>query len=712
MTASAASALVALESVVIDTETTGLDVRRDRVIQIGGVRMNGADMDLSETFEAVVDPGVAIPGASSRVHGLTDADVAGKPSLARIMPEFSAFIGDRIVIGHSIHFDLAMLRHEAARQGFVWTQPRALDVALIAAGLEPGLVDTSLESLAVGLGVQLSGRHTAIGDALTTARVFAALQPRLLAAGIRTIGELESLCRRPAALIAQQEGAGWYDSIGQRPDFAHGARRSSGQRAIDSFLYRNRLSDVMARPLIAVAAGASLQDAARVMEEHGIGCVFIDFDEGPCGILTERDLLRALARADDPKTVTAGALATRPVISASADMHLYRALGFMARRNLRYLGVTDTAGRVEGVFTLRSLLRERALATLSVGDQIAEAERPRDLARAQAQLPALAVGLLEDGLDARSVAGIIAAEGRAMTARAAELSEKELLAAGAGPPPADYAVLVLGSGGRGESMLAPDQDNALVIADHYDGDLDSPSDWFTRFATRMNEILDRAGIPFCKGGVMARNRQWRRRHREWREQLNSWADRPSPQTLLNADIFYDFTPVHASSQIGAELAQQLRADAADIARHSLSMLRAMGEAAGSHKAPLGLFGRLRKDDQGRIDLKSGGLLPIVSGARAVALRQGVTALSTPERLVQAARTAGRSEEDAALLADIHGFLMRLILTQQVADIDAGISPSNKVSVAKLSHREHGQLREALSRVDLIQGMLRDLLQGF
>lgn len=711
MTASAASPLIALESVVIDTETTGLDVRADRIIQLGGVRMNGADIELADAFDAVVDPGVAIPAASSRVHGLTDADMAGKPNLAQIIPTFSTFIGERIVIGHSIHFDLAMLRHESIRQGYAWTQPRAFDVALIAAGLEPGLVDTSLESLAVGLGVELSGRHTAIGDALTTARVFAALQPRLLAAGVRTVGELESLCRKPSGLIAHQESAGWYDSAGKRPDFALGARRSGGQRAIDSFLYRNRLSDVMARPLIGVPPDASLQDAARVMADHGIGCVFIDFGDGEHGILTERDLLRALANGDDAKATAAGARATRPVLSAPADTHLYRALGLMARRNLRYLGVSDNAGRIEGVFTLRSLLRERALATLSVGDQIAEAERPRDLAKAQAALPALAAGLLEDGLDARAVAGIITAESRAMTARAAEISEKELLAAGLGPPPADFAVLVLGSGGRGESMLSPDQDNALVIADAYQGDLDSADDWFMRFSVRMNEILDRAGIPYCKGGVMAKNRPWRRRLGEWRAHVGTWAERPSPETLLNADIFYDFTPVHASSLAGGGLAEQLRSDATAIAHRSLSMLRAMGEVAGSHKAPLGMFGRLRKDDQGRVDLKAGGLLPIVSGARAVALRQGVSALSTPERLFGAASHAGRSEEDAALLADIHGFLMRLILTQQVADINAGIPPSNKVSVASLNHRDHDQLKDALSRVELIQGMLRDLLQG-
>ncbi|MEH0072307.1 putative nucleotidyltransferase substrate binding domain-containing protein [Pannonibacter sp. Pt2-lr] len=94
------------------------------------------------------------------------------------------------------------------------------------------------------------------------------------------------------------------------------------------------------------------------------------------------------------------------------------------------------------------------------------------------------------------------------------------------------------------------------------------------------------------------------------------------------DIFYDFTPAHVSSSAGARLAESLRHFAADTARSSLALVRALGETAASHAPPLGLFGRIRKDDQGRVDLKSGGLLPIVAGARAIALRHGVTALST------------------------------------------------------------------------------------
>nr|WP_242535033.1 DUF294 nucleotidyltransferase-like domain-containing protein [Roseococcus suduntuyensis] len=693
----------------MDTETTGLDVRQDRIVQIGAVRMRGAELVPDAPFDRIVNPGRPIPPVASRVHGLTDADVAQHPPLPAILPELLDWLGDAVVVGHSIHFDLAVLRHEARRHDLTWREPRVLDVAFLAAGLDRGLVDTSLDGLALGLGIAVEGRHTAWGDAQATARIYAALLPRLQEAGIRTLGEAETLSRRATDLIARQERAGWFDRMagGGRPDYALAAMRAGGQRATDSFLYRTRLGDVMSSPVIAIAETATVHEAAQLMHARGIGSVFVETAEGH-GIVTERDMLRAMSQMGAEGGAMAAPIArfmSRPVLSAPADTFLYRALGLMARRNLRYLGVTE-GGRLCGIFTLRTLLRERALATLAVGDEIAAATGAADLARVQAALPGLAAGLLADGLEARAVAAIIAAENRAMTARAAELAEAEL-----GSPPADYALLVLGSGGRGESLLAPDQDNALVIADGYTGDLDAAEDWFTRLATRVNAMLDQAGIPLCKGGVMARNRPWRRRLSEWRAQLAEWARRPEPAAMLNLDIFYDFTPAHAPTAGGAALAEGLRVAATETARGAPALLRAMGEIAGGHTAPLGLFGRIRRDEAGRVDLKSGALLPITAGARVIALRHGVTALATPERLRQAAAQAGRGETDAALLADVHGFLLRLLLAQQIADLEAGITPGNRVELARLSRQDQDHLKDALGRIETMREMLRDLLQG-
>lgn len=712
MRAPPATPLSALEVVVLDTETTGLDVSAARIVQIAALRLKGGEVEEGIEFNALVDPGIPIPPESSRVHGLLDADVADQPRIGNVLPELSAFIGDRILVGHSIHYDLAVLRAEARRAGVIWRELPALDVAWLMAGLDRSLVDTSLDSMAMTLAVPVTFRHTAMGDVQTTAGVYAALLPRLTAAGVRTLGEAETNQRRATDLIARQDQAGWFGRKDNRPDLQLEMLRASHQKAVDSFLYRQRLADVMSAPVVTISAEATLREAADVMDRHGFGCLFVKPRDagGPDGILTERDLLRALARdGSHAASLAVGHLTTYPVITMPSDTYLYRALGFMARRNLRYLGVSAPDGSLCGVFTLRTLLRERALALLTVGDEIAGAASAIDLAKVQAALHKLAGGLLADGLAARDVAAVIAAEGRAMTARAAEMAEAEMQAKGLGAAPAAFAVLVLGSGGRGESLLAPDQDNALVIADSYMGDLGDENDWFVRFAHRFTEILDEAGIPLCKGGVMARNRAWRRTGAEWRAQLADWASHPVPQNLLNVDIFYDFVAVHVAGGEGARLAEGLRHSATHTALGSFGLVRALGETAGAFVTPLGLFGRIKKDDMGRVDLKGGGLLPIAAGARAVALRHGIEALSTPDRLRGAVLASGRAETDADLIVEAHGLVLRLILEQQIEDIETGLKPSNRVGLASLNQRDRDHLKEALSRVDLIQEMLRDLI---
>jgi signal-transduction protein with cAMP-binding, CBS, and nucleotidyltransferase domain/DNA polymerase III epsilon subunit-like protein len=697
--------------VALDLETTGLDVRRDRIMQIGAVRLSGFTI-AEDHFDRLVDPQMPIPELAERIHGIGAADVAGKPGIAEVMEELAAWIGDAVIIGHSIAFDLAVLRFEAARVGFSWREPRWLDIGLLAAGLDARHVDTSLDDLALAAGIDIKGRHTALGDARAAAEVFASLAPRLRAAGVRSLAQAEVTTRSAHELFARQEKAGWFDRPNGKLDFSDRAIKVGASRAIDGFLYQHRLSEVMSSPTRSISSDRSLGEAAAMMSGAGIGCLLVEpLDAGQAGIVTERDVLRAMgekggAAADLPVS----SVMSKPVFGASRDTLLYRALGQMARRNLRYLAVTDEKGDVCGVFTLRTLLRERALATLTVGDEIAAATNAEDLAAAQFSLCPLAASLISDGMEAIRIAAVISAETRAMTARAAHLAEAELVAQGKGESPAPWCLLVLGSGGRGESLLAPDQDNALLIDDSYEGDLDSASDWFTLFAHRINEILAQAGIPLCKGGVMARNRPFRRRLSEWREQIDEWASNPEPQAMLNVDIFYDFMPAAAGGGDRAQaLAARLREAATDRARSAMSLSRTMAEQAMQRRAPLNLFGRIRTDDEGRVDLKAGALFPIVAGARAMALRHGVTATATAERLHEATARVGVGDVDATMLADIHAFVTRLVLAQQIADIQAGRTPSTRVAVKELVPGDHERLREALTYIDVVGETTRAVL---
>ena len=143
-----------------------------------------------EVYEALVDPGRPIPRASTEIHGLTWEMLKGKPRLAEVLPGFRAFLEDTVLLAHNGAFDMAFLKRVGIHQ------PPLVDTLLLSHLLFPDLEDHRLETLAERFGVPVLGRHTALGDALMTAEVFARMVPLLKERGYRTLGEVLQACAR------------------------------------------------------------------------------------------------------------------------------------------------------------------------------------------------------------------------------------------------------------------------------------------------------------------------------------------------------------------------------------------------------------------------------------------------------------------------------------------------------------------------------------
>jgi signal-transduction protein with cAMP-binding, CBS, and nucleotidyltransferase domain len=271
--------------------------------------------------------------------------------------------------------------------------------------------------------------------------------------------------------------------------------------------------------------------------------------------------------------------------------------------------------------------------------------------------------------------------------------------AGWGKPPARYALLVLGSGGRGESLLAADQDNAIVHAGN-----DADDRWFAELGKRVSDTLNEAGIPYCKGGVMAAKPQFRRSAEGWRAEIARWIAKPEGESLLNVDIFYDFRRVHGD----AALADALRADALAAAASSPAFLRLLAKNVEEAGSALGYFGRLRAED-GRVDLKKGGLLPLTAFARVVALKRRVADTATAVRLAAASQGGTVPADEAANLRRTQETLLGFVLEQQIADIAAGTAPSTRVEISRLGRARRGQLKQALGALRGLPLFARDVL---
>lgn len=199
-----------LPAVILDTETTGLDAARDRVVSIGAVCAHGTRMFRNRMLDALVDPGVPIPALSTTFHGITDDMVRGAAAFPEAWADFERLARGRVVIGHNVPFDLTILRAECARHGRPWEPPVFIDTLRLATLLNPSLKDFELETLADLYQVDLHGRHTALGDAMVAAELWFRMVPRLQQQGFATLGQLLRFhCTEAVDVIARQREAGW-----------------------------------------------------------------------------------------------------------------------------------------------------------------------------------------------------------------------------------------------------------------------------------------------------------------------------------------------------------------------------------------------------------------------------------------------------------------------------------------------------------------------
>lgn len=196
----ASSRLADLTCVVFDTETTGL-TPQDSIVQIAGLRLARGRLT-GERFETLVNPGRAIPPASTAIHGITDQMVAEAPDLTAALNAFHHFCDDSVLIAHNAPFDMGFLRRASAETGAHFDN-RVLDTVLLSAMVWGQSAVHSLDALTERLGIVIppEARHTAMGDTIATAEAFLRLIPALEAKGIERFEQAIDEARRHRRLI-------------------------------------------------------------------------------------------------------------------------------------------------------------------------------------------------------------------------------------------------------------------------------------------------------------------------------------------------------------------------------------------------------------------------------------------------------------------------------------------------------------------------------
>ncbi len=253
----------------------------------------------------------------------------------------------------------------------------------------------------------------------------------------------------------------------------------------------------------------------------------------------------------------------------------------------------------------------------------------------------------------------------------------------AGPPPARFAWVLLGSHARGELHCASDQDHALFWEKAPTGS------YAADLAATVIDGLEQFGMRRCDGGYMAD--KWSYSVADWADILRERVNAPTPDAIVDADVFLDIRPLTAGVDVAPALAE--------LASESPRLLHGLAIAANSFPTPLHAFGRLPK---GEVDLKKTGLAPTVLLARLYGLRAYSTAVSTDQRLAEAASVLG--EELSDRLRSGYALLTDLRLRNQLRQIEQREYVTDRLDPDELPDDEHEALREAFRAIRSAQNV--------
>ncbi|GAB58813.1 DUF294 nucleotidyltransferase-like domain-containing protein [Rheinheimera nanhaiensis] len=470
-------------------------------------------------------------------------------------------------------------------------------------------------------------------------------------------------------------------------------KSTKAARQTETDLHSAQISSLLQRQPVCLPASATVWQAAQIMTEHGVSCLLIlhddDTEQGKlAGIITDRDIRSRLVAPGLKSETCVSTIMTANPVTINAQQYLFEAMMLMLRHNVHHLPVVQQATPV-GVLALSDIIRYESQNSLFVVSSIFRQQSVAELSALSKDVKACFVRMVNEDANSQMIGSAMAAIGRSFKQRLLELAEQQL-----GPPPVPYCFLALGSMARDEQLIVTDQDNALVLDNHFDPALHDA--YFQQLAAFVCDGLAACGYSYCSGDIMATNPKWRQPLKVWRQYFSDWIAQPSAERLLHANIFFDLDGVWGQTQWADELNQLI----ISATRKQSQFLACMTRNALQRTPPLGFFKDFVMENDGRhnnsLNIKRRGTAPMTDLIRVHALAIGSGATNSFERLrdIIAAKVlpTGRGED----LRDAFEVIAMSRIRQQALALSAGETPDNNLVPERLSEFERKHLKEAFS----------------
>lgn len=446
------------------------------------------------------------------------------------------------------------------------------------------------------------------------------------------------------------------------------------------------------RPVVWADSRATIGEAARLLTtEHS--CVLVRLPAG-LGIATDHDFRRSLADDSLSRESPLSTICSAPAVTVTEHTDAPAALLEMVERGIHHLIVITDTGRPVGVVRVVDLASAEVRDPLLVRRLVHRARDLDDLVAAAAILPSTAQELAEVGTPALQATGILSALRDLIAQRVVELTATSM-------PTTSVSWLVLGSSARREALPGSDIDTALA--------------WPTALSSRATQLradadlvlsgLERCGLSRCPDGANATEPLFSRSVTDWEEATRRWTHHPaSNSALLLASIVADNRPV-TNIDLGHALTQSMLAAARG--RNFLSSLLTFTLAVKPARGRIQDFAVERTGThRGELDLKRGGLWPVVLLGRWMSLVVGDTRGSTVDRVRRGSQAGILTPGEAEDLVGAFEQIFQLRFDQQIATLKAGAVGEAHIKPGALDPLQRSYLLDSLRAIARIQTAVR------
>jgi CBS domain-containing protein len=472
--------------------------------------------------------------------------------------------------------------------------------------------------------------------------------------------------------------------------------RADEALGVDIDLGRYRaVGDLLRRPPVTCTPDTPVAEAAELMSRERVSSLLVPLPDGGLGILTDRDLRsRVVAERRGGDTPVREVMTPRAQ-TIPADTMVGEVLLRMLEGGFHHFPVEGADGRVAGVVTDTDLMGVGRATPFALKSAIERAPDRDAVAEAMHALPDVVTALVDASADPVDVGHVVAFAIDAATRRLLALGAEEI------GPAVPWAWLAFGSAARQEQALRTDQDHGLA----YEGDPEVAEPALGALAEFVTEGLERAGLARCNAEVMATNPALRLPVAAWVERLRFWiVEEQGPTASEQLSIVADFRRVAGTADAEPALDR-----AVAEARGRSAFVRQLAHRALDLRPPIGIAGGLVVDHggqhRGTVDLKHGGILIIGNLARVHAVRSGVRAKRTIDRLRAAGAAGAIDAETREGLEEAFRFLWEIRLRHHVGRLRAGEPPDDFVRPDELGHVALQGLKEALRIVARAQRTL-------